>query len=139
MGLSGCMVGARVIGSWLVCQVCTPLATLPLPAAIRSQSHPAPPTPPCQVIIRLPGTYDAEAEEEEEEAQRRQQDGAGAGGSEDAQQQQRDWSEEGGGGGDAEMADAEAGGGGGGGDEWGGRADANATLRDVFGSDDDDL
>lgn len=72
-----------------------------------------------QVILRLPG--------EEEEA-----DG-GEGGQQDAQQQQQQ-----NGGGDVEMADGEAAGpeGGEGGYE---ARDINAALRDVFGSDDDDI
>ncbi|KAL4439914.1 hypothetical protein ABPG75_002915 [Micractinium tetrahymenae] len=96
---------------------------------------------PEKVLLRLPG----QEYEEEEEEQQRQQDGA---------QQQRqgggvDWGEEdeeGGGGGGAagggsegDGADGSAGGSGeaGGGGEMGGRA--NEKLRDVFGSDDDDI
>lgn len=101
-----------------------------------------------QIIIRLPGTYDPEAEaaaEEEAARQRQRQRRQDGGSSDDQQQQQPDWGEdeEGGAaaadGGGSEGEAAGAAGGGGGEDEWGGRANANATLRDVFGDDDDDI
>ncbi|KAI7839176.1 hypothetical protein COHA_007066 [Chlorella ohadii] len=101
---------------------------------------------PEKIIIRLPGTYDPEAEAaaEEEAARQRRRQQPGGGSSEDAQQQP-DWGEDdeegavaaGGNGSDGEGA---AGAGGGGGeDEWAGQANANAALRDVFGDDDDDI
>ncbi|PRW33241.1 RNA polymerase II-associated factor 1-like protein [Chlorella sorokiniana] len=106
---------------------------------------------PEKIIIRLPGTYDPEAEaaaEEEAARQRQRQRQRRQDGSSEEQQQQPEWGEDDdggaaaadGGGSEGEAAAGAADGGGGRGeDEWGGRVDANATLRDVFGDDDDDI
>ncbi|EFN52725.1 hypothetical protein CHLNCDRAFT_138263 [Chlorella variabilis] len=112
---------------------------------------------PEMVVVRDPETGDWA---EQREARERAQNGAAASSEEYGQQQQQEQQEQqqqeeedggggagagaGGGGSDAEMADAGGDGQGGsrerqGEEEYGGRADANAALRDVFGDDDDDI